>query len=138
MGCAKGFLVKDLLNLGIDAFGLDISEYALLNCEVETAGRLYMGSADYLPFPDNSFDAIVSINTIHNLPKNLCKLALREIERIAPGKGFVQVDSYFNKKQKSVFEAWVLTALTHNYPEEWIRCFKETGYTGDYSFIYFE
>src|SRR6201989_3077726 len=34
VGCAKGFLVKDLLNAcpGLDAFGLDISEYALMNC----------------------------------------------------------------------------------------------------------
>ena len=30
IGCAKGFLVKDLVNLGMDAFGIDISEYAVL------------------------------------------------------------------------------------------------------------
>ena len=36
VGCAKGFLVKDFLDLGIDAYGLDISEYALKNCEEET------------------------------------------------------------------------------------------------------
>ena len=33
VGCGKGFLVKDLINLGIDAYGLDISEYAIKNCE---------------------------------------------------------------------------------------------------------
>ena len=32
IGCAKGFLVKDLLDLGIDAYGVDVSEYALQNC----------------------------------------------------------------------------------------------------------
>src|SRR5262245_5067514 len=34
VGCAKGFLVKDLMTvcLGLEAFGLDISPYALMNC----------------------------------------------------------------------------------------------------------
>ena len=64
IGCAKGFLVKDLLSLGIDAYGLDISEYALENCEPEVTGRLHLGSAHKLPFPNKSFSAVISINTI--------------------------------------------------------------------------
>ena len=28
IGCAKGFLVKDLLSIGIEAYGIDVSEYA--------------------------------------------------------------------------------------------------------------
>ena len=35
--------------------------------EEETVGRLHLGSAEKLPFPDNSFDAVVAINSIHNL-----------------------------------------------------------------------
>jgi cyclopropane fatty-acyl-phospholipid synthase-like methyltransferase len=46
IGCAKGFLVKDLLALGIDAYGIDVSKYALMNCEPEVVGRLQIGSAD--------------------------------------------------------------------------------------------
>lgn len=33
VGCAKGFLVKALRNLGIQAYGIDISEYALSKAE---------------------------------------------------------------------------------------------------------
>ena len=29
IGCGKGFLVKDLVDLGIDAYGLDISKYGI-------------------------------------------------------------------------------------------------------------
>src|SRR5712692_1190514 len=45
VGCGKGFLVKDLLKVcpGIEAFGLDISEYALMHCEPEVIGRLHLG-----------------------------------------------------------------------------------------------
>src|SRR5689334_2554053 len=43
VGCGKGFLVKDLMLEcpGLEAFGLDISRYALVHCERETVGRLH-------------------------------------------------------------------------------------------------
>ncbi len=132
IGCAKGFLVKDLLELGIDAYGLDVSKYALMNCEPEVVGRLQIGSADDLPFPDGSFAAVLSINTIHNLERDGCVQAMRELERLAPGKGFVQVDSYHTPEQKEIFESWVLTARFHDYPDGWLRVFQEAGYTGDW------
>lgn len=132
VGCAKGFLVKDLLALGIDAYGVDVSRYALLHCEREAIGRLHLGSADSLPFPDGSFAAVLAINSIHNLPRERCKTALREMQRLAPGKGFVQVDSYRTPAQKEVFESWVLTAEFHDYPDAWVSLFREAGYTGDW------
>lgn len=134
VGCAKGFLVKDLMKVcpGLEAFGLDISEYALMKCEPEVIGRLHLGNATKLPFPDNSFRAVISLNTIHNLERADCIVALKEMQRLAPGRGFVQVDSYRTPEQKAVFEEWVLTAKFHDYPEGWIRLFAEAGYTGDY------
>jgi len=132
IGCAKGFLVKDLLSLGIDSYGIDISNYALMHCEPEVVGRLQLGSAGHLPFPDNSFAAVISINTIHNLTYERCVTAVREIQRLAPGKGFIQVDSYRTPEQKEIFESWVLTAMHHDYPEGWVRLFLEAGYTGDW------
>jgi ubiquinone/menaquinone biosynthesis C-methylase UbiE len=134
VGCGKGFLVKDLMLEcpGLEAFGLDISLYALLNCEKEVVGRLHLGSAEKLPFPDGSFAGVLSINTIHNLPRPRAARAMQEIQRLSGGRAFVQVDSYRSPEQKATFENWVLTAEFHDYPEGWIRLFKETGYTGDY------
>ena len=134
VGCAKGFLVKDLMlaEPGLEAFGLDISRYALMHCEPEVVGRLHLGSADALPFPDKSFDCVVSINTIHNFDRAGALRALREIERVSRQSSFVQVDSYRTPEQKSLFESWVLTAKFHDYPQGWIEVFAEAGYTGDY------
>lgn len=134
IGCAKGFLVKDLLDRGLDAFGLDLSRYALLHCLPEVAGRLHLGSADSLPFPSHSFDAVLSINTIHNLDRNGCLRALREMTRVArdPRKCFVQVDAYRSQAEKDAFESWCLTALTYMRPVEWTALFNEAGYQGDY------
>ena len=134
VGCAKGFLVKDLMTVcpGLEVFGLDISEYALMHCEPEVVGRLHLGSADSLPFPDGSFQAVLAINTVHNLPRERCIVALQEMQRLAPGKGYVQVDSYHNEEQRELFLDWALTAYTHYAPEGWVALFDEAGYTGDY------
>ena len=132
IGCAKGFLVKDLVSIGIDAYGVDISQYAIECCESEISDRVKVGSADNLAYPDKYFDAVICINTIHNLKRDSCLNALREIERLAPGKGFVQVDSFKTLEQKKIFESWVLTAQFYDYPEGWLKLFKEAGYSGDY------
>lgn len=134
VGCAKGFLVKDLMKAcpGLEVFGLDISEYALMTAEPETIGRLHLGNAVRLPFPDNSFQAVISINTIHNLERAECLQSVREIERLAPGRGYIQVDSYRTPEEEEVFLSWVLTAKTHYAPAGWVQLFEEAGYTGDY------
>jgi SAM-dependent methyltransferase len=134
VGCGKGFLVKDLMKVcpGLDAFGVDVSEYAVVNCEPEVVGRLHVGNATRLPFPSGSFQAVLSINTIHNLDRAGCIEALREIQRLAPGRGYIQVDAYRNPEERQVFEDWMLTARTYGMPQDWREIMREAGYTGDY------
>jgi ubiquinone/menaquinone biosynthesis C-methylase UbiE len=134
VGFGKGFLVKDLMLEcpGLEAFGLDVSLYALMHCENEVIGRLHLGTAEKLPFPDGSFDCVLSLNTIHNFPRARAITAMKEIERLSAGRAFVQVDSYHTPEQKEIFESWVLTAEFHDYPEGWVKLFDEAGYTGDY------
>jgi len=134
VGCAKGFLVKDLMKVcpGLEAYGLDLSEYAVMHCERDVVGRIHLGNALRLPFPDGSFQAVISINTIHNLDRSDCVRALSEIERLAPGQGYVQVDAYRNDAERKVFEDWMLTARTYGKSEDWMQILVEAGYTGDY------
>src|SRR5215468_8930534 len=134
VGCGKGFLVKDLIKVcpGLEAFGLDISEYALMHCEPEVVGRLHLGNCVKLPFPDGSFAATIAINVVHNLDRAECIRAVREIERLSPGRAYIQVDSYRTPAEKEMFLSWVLTAKTHHDPAGWRQLFEEAGYTGDY------
>ncbi|MDB5362935.1 MAG: Methyltransferase [Rhodospirillales bacterium] len=135
VGCAKGFLVKDLMLEcpGLEVFGLDISAYALSKAETETIGRLHLGTAEDLSiFPDGAFEAVISLNTIHNLDRAPAAKALAEIQRVSRGKAFVQVDSYHTPAQKALFEDWVLTAKFHDCPNGWLALFEEAGYAGDY------
>jgi len=139
VGCAKGFLVKDLRDAcpGLEVLGLDISDYALANAHPDAKPYLVQGSADALPFKD-PFDAIVSLDTIHNLTRDRAKVALADIQRLSGGRAYVRVDSYLTPAQKAVFESWVLTADFHDFPEGWLNLFAEAGYTGDYSWTIIE
>ena len=134
VGCAKGFLVKDLMAVcpGLEVFGLDISNYAVQHAEIETCDRLIVGTADVLPFANGAFDLVISVNTLHNLERSRLIAALREMERLAPGRGYVQVDAYRNESERDLFLGWVLTALTFLKPDEWRALFAEAGYSGDY------
>ena len=136
VGCAKGFLVKDLMITcaGLEAFGLDISSYALMHCEPATVGRLHLGTMEHLPFPDASFDAVLCINTVHNLDRQGCMRTLQEMVRVVrdPAKCFVQVDAWRSEEEKALFESWCLTAETYLRPDEWAALFQQAGYSGDY------
>jgi SAM-dependent methyltransferase len=136
VGCAKGFMLKDFKKLlpSSDIVGLDISEYAIENADLEVREFLVTGNAMNLPFEDNSFDLVISINTVHNLERNDCIKALSEIERVSTGNSFVMVDGWRTDIEKKALESWVLTARTVLSADEWIELFQEAGYLGDYAF----
>lgn len=64
--CAKGFLVEILRNNGIQAYGVDWSNYALDNAPENIRQYLYYGLLpEYLKnYPDNEFDLVVSSNSL--------------------------------------------------------------------------
>lgn len=134
VGCAKGFMLYDMRALipGISVRGVDISEYAIENAKEEIKEFVSVSDARELPFKDDSFDVVISINTIHNLEKEECAKALQEIERVSRGKSFITVDAYRNDEEKEAMFAWNLTAKTIMSVDEWIAFFDEVGYTGDY------
>ena len=139
VGCGKGFLLYDFTQVvpGIEVRGLDISSYAIENAKEEVRPFLQAGHAKQLPFADQSFDLVISITTLHNLYCYDLDSALREIERVGKHK-YTVVESYRNEEEKANLLYWQLTCEAFCTPEEWAWWFKQTGYTGDYSYIYFE
>ena len=117
--------------------GLDISR-SFVRIAGENAARagvsidFRQGDGAHMPFPDGSFDCVLSLNTIHNFPRPRAVVAMHEIQRVSNGRAFVQVDSYLTPEQKEIFESWVLTAEFHDYPDGWLKVFADSGYTGDY------
>ena len=70
VGCGKGFLLYEFKKLipGISVDGLDISSYAISNAKEEIKNKIILSSAgSKFPWSDNTFDLVISINTLHNL-----------------------------------------------------------------------
>ncbi len=134
VGCAKGFMLHDFAELipGITVQGIDISEYAIANAIEDMKPYIQVANATSLPFPDQSFDLAISINTVHNLDRDDCATTLREIERVSRGHSFITVDAYRSDEEKERMHAWNLTAKTMMHVDEWRSLFEEVGYTGDY------
>ncbi|MBI4626765.1 MAG: class I SAM-dependent methyltransferase [Verrucomicrobia bacterium] len=133
VGAAKGFLMYDFLQVlpAATVRGIDVSAYARDHAHGGLAPLIDIGSADKLPYPDKSFDLVLSINSIHNLPLPGCKQALREIERVSRAHKFVTVDAWRTEEEHQRLLDWILTAETYMSVDDWHRLFAEVGYTGD-------
>lgn len=134
VGCAKGFMLNDIAVAipGIKLKGIDVSEYAIANSIEDMRQNLVVANAKDLPFDNNSFDVVISINTVHNLEKDELAQALQEIERVSKDKSFITVDAYNSEDEKERMYAWNLTAKTIMSVDEWVSFFNDVGYTGDY------
>jgi SAM-dependent methyltransferase len=140
VGCGKAFLLYDFTVAvpGIEVVGVDISDYAIAHSKEEVRDRLQVANAISLPFPDASFDLVISITTLHNLYCYDFEKALHEIERVGTRHKYICVESYRNEIEKANLLYWQVTCEMFCTPAEWDWWFAHTGYTGDHSFIFFE
>ncbi|MAE63739.1 MAG: SAM-dependent methyltransferase [Phycisphaeraceae bacterium] len=140
IGCGKAFLLHDLaLEVpGLRVVGIDISRYALEDAPKAVRGALGAARARRLPFDDDRFDLVVSINTLHNLPCHDLEGALKEMERVGRRQKYLVVESYRNEIEKMNLLYWQLTCEMFCSPREWQWWFDHCGYSGDHGFIFFE
>ena len=140
VGCGKAFLLYEFTRAvsGVEIAGLDISAYGIAHSKEETRLFLREGSCTKLPYPDQSFDFVYSINTFHNLKVDDLKAALQEVERVGRNRKWICVESYRNEREKVNLLYWQLTCMSFYTPEEWAWLYRQWGYTGDYGFIFFE
>lgn len=134
VGCAKGFMLHDFKEAlpRCAVAGIDISAYAVGEGMASVKPYLRLGSCDALPYPDRSFDLVVSIATIHNLDLDGVKRSLREIQRVSRGHSFIKVNGYRNEAERIALHKWNVVAKTILHVDEWVALFREVGYTGDY------
>ncbi len=132
VGCAKGYMLYDFLEAdpSLRVVGLDVSRYALNCCPPNI--EVYLENAkDLSIFEDKEFALVVCINTIHNLPEEECRQAVREIQRVGDN-AFITVDAYSTEEEEESMLAWNITAETILSTEEWKQLFREEGYCGDF------
>jgi ubiquinone/menaquinone biosynthesis C-methylase UbiE len=86
IGCGTGHLAGELMQRGYAAWGVDLSEamveYAREHYDPD---RFRVGDIEQIPFPDNTFDAVMCLGVMEYLEKD--EPALREMWRVLKSGG---------------------------------------------------
>lgn len=85
IGCAKGFLVKDLRDAGVDAYGIDVSQYAIDNCEEGMSPFLTVADArtGLTGYRVKEFDVLISLRFLECIPEADLPALITEMNRIS-------------------------------------------------------
>lgn len=140
VGCGKGFLLYELKMLlpGLTVSGFDVSSHGIEGARPEVRESLFIYPAqERYPYPDASFDLVISLGCLHNLRLPELQIAIPEIERVGRS-GYIMLESYRNNTELFNLQCWALTAQSFLEVDEWCWLYQELGYTGDYEFIFFE
>ncbi len=82
VGCGIGNLVWGLVNFGIAAEGIDISEDAINRSSVEIRSLLKVGDIFNLDYPDNRFNLVNCSDTLEHIPEEVSCDIIRNLYRI--------------------------------------------------------
>jgi len=140
LGCGKAHLLYELQQLlpAATLKGCDISRHGLDTAPEAIRPFLFQHDLrEPLPFPNGSFDLVISLGTLHNLRLFDLKTAVQEMVRLAPSQ-YLMVESYRNMQELFNLQCWALTAESFFDEEEWTWLLKHFGYGGDHEFIFFE
>ncbi len=95
VGCALGFVVEALREVGFDAWGMDYSEWAVRHSTKGARGRLRQGSLlEPLPYADGEFGVVTAMETLEHLPPEAIPGVLRELRRICGGFLYLTIPSF--------------------------------------------
>ena len=86
IGCGTGLTMNFLAPYG-EVTGLDVSEDALEFCRQRGLNNVTLGSADELPFDDNTFDLVFALDVLEHVENDY--KAVQEIERVCKPNGLV-------------------------------------------------
>lgn len=121
-GCAKGFLVEALREKGIEAFGVDISEFAI--GQAYEAIRPFLAVASLTEPLVQKYDLIVSIEVLEHIPAPQALIALENICSATE-------DVLFSS---SPFDYAEPTHINVHPPEYWAAAFARHGFYRDFDF----
>jgi len=140
VGCGKAHLLYELQQLlpQAELRGFDISDHGLQDAPESIRPCLFHHDArQTFPFPDDHFDLVLSLGTLHNLRLFELQTALQEMARVAR-KQYLMVESYRSEQELFNLQCWALTAESFFDDEEWVWLLDHFGFGGDYEFIFFE
>ena len=112
-GCGTGGLAARLTASGKTVTALDLREEALACCRERGLRNLVQGSVNSLPFPDSSFDAVLSLDVWYHRDAD-DERAAREAARVVRPGGIVLVNLPAYDGLRGHHDAVVHTARRYN------------------------
>jgi SAM-dependent methyltransferase len=119
VGCGSGRLARQLAGRCDEVIGIDIDHDTLLRARTASASeaRIAFVEGDVMthPFPDDDFDLVAAVATLHHLP---LRLALARFRNLLKSGGVLAIVGLY-RAHKIEDYAWAAAAL----PSSWLlRC----------------
>ena len=89
VSCGTGRVVDLAVERGISAYGIDLSLEAVRRGWSRSSGRFVQGDAQRLPFPDESFDYVLSLGSIEHYEQP--ERGIAEMARVVRSEGLVGI-----------------------------------------------
>lgn len=118
VGCAKGFLVESLRDLGVSAFGFDVSEVAISEVREDIKDFCVVGSIDDPNMYKGMFDLITCIEVVEHVPEEVAVKAIELMCRHADQIVFSSSPSDYEEP----------THINVQPPEYWNEIFARFGF----------
>lgn len=127
VGCAKGFEVRYFQEHGKDAHGVDISQYAIENCEKSVNHLCHRFDGMNISIPDNSVDMVAAFDVLTLVPSEMLEKLTSEIVRVARHKILIRtivknwrnLDDQWDGEDGVTFRYWPFHA--------WDKVFTQSG-----------
>jgi len=128
VGCSHGWVLGYFAQRGTKATGIDVSEIAV--AKARALGRdARQSCATSLPFPDASFDVVISTDCLEHLNATDARLAVREMCRVARVGIAVKVNPRMDRNRLWKWIAGTPLHLTIQPVATWLSWFEEEGWT---------
>ena len=138
LSCGTGELLLALWKQGKkNLFGVDLSEKMFLKSREKLPKEIFLqqGNVEHLPFPNNTFDYVISTEAFHHYPNQ--KKALEEMKRVVKkskrekdetgGKIIITDINFFWRGIHWLFEIFEPGCVKVNGRKEILQLFQETG-----------
>lgn len=125
LGCAKGYLVEALRDMGVGAvFGLDVSFYAVSHSEASVRGRLIVADVrGGVPLRSACCDLITALDLFEHLDDPAS--VLREIRRVMTERGVAYLKICHPRHPNAVRDPSHINVKPLHY---WTRAFAQAGF----------
>jgi GT2 family glycosyltransferase/2-polyprenyl-3-methyl-5-hydroxy-6-metoxy-1,4-benzoquinol methylase len=122
VGCAKGFLVECLRDRGVEAYGFDVSEYAIGEVRTDIKPYCWVGSAGHSI--SKNYDLITCIEVCEHLQHSEAEETIRQMTLHSDTVLFSSTPSDFTEP----------THINVHPIIDWVRLFAQFSYSPDQAF----